>query len=44
LEAMKPDIKRLNPVTNIKNLFKFKTIFELLKSVFKILGALILIY
>jgi|SRR5579862_1136100 len=44
LEAMKPDIKRLNPVTNIKNLFKFKTIFELLKSIFKILGALILIY
>lgn len=44
VEAMKPDIKRLNPVTNIKNLFKFKTLFELLKSVFKILGALILIY
>src|SRR5262245_49830611 len=42
LEAMKPDIKRLNPVTNIKNLFKFKTLFELLKSVLKILGALIL--
>jgi type III secretion protein U len=44
LEAMKPDIKRLNPVTNIKNLFKFKTLFELLKSIFKISGALILIY
>lgn len=43
-EAMKPDIKRLNPVTNIKNMFKFKTIFELLKSIFKITGALILIY
>ncbi len=43
-EAMKPDIKRLNPVTNIKNLFKFKTFFELLKSIFKISGALILIY
>jgi len=43
-EAMKPDIKRLNPVTNIKNLFKFKTIFELLKSVFKITGAFILIW
>jgi type III secretion protein U len=43
-EAMKPDIKRLNPVTNIKNLFKFKTFFELLKSIFKITGALILIY
>lgn len=43
-EAMKPDIKRLNPVTNIKNLFKFKTLFELLKSIFKITGALILIW
>ena len=41
---MKPDIKRLNPVTNIKNMFKFKTLFELLKSIFKITGALILIY
>ncbi len=43
-EAMKPDIKRLNPVTNIKNMFKFKTVFELLKSILKITGALILIY
>jgi type III secretion YscU/HrpY family protein len=44
LESMKPDIKKLNPVTNIKNMFKFKTFFELLKSLFKIAGALILIY
>ncbi|NGX58993.1 MAG: Yop proteins translocation protein U [Chlamydiae bacterium] len=43
-EAMKPDLKKLNPVTNIKNMFKFKTIFELLKSVFKISGAFILIW
>ncbi len=43
-EALKPDIKRLNPVSNIKNMFKFKTIFELLKSIFKITGALVLIY
>lgn len=43
-EAMKPDIKRLNPVTNIKNMFKFKTVFELLKSIFKISGAFILIW
>lgn len=42
--AFTPDIKRLNPVTNLKNLFKFKTIFELLKSVFKITGAFILIW
>lgn len=44
MEAMKPDIKRLNPVENIKNMFKFKTLFELLKSVFKITGAFILIW
>lgn len=42
VESMKPDIKRLNPVSNIKNLFKFKTVFELLKSIFKITGAFIL--
>ncbi|MBI5273613.1 MAG: type III secretion system export apparatus subunit SctU [Chlamydiales bacterium] len=44
MEAMKPDIKKLNPVTNIKNMFKLKTFIELLKSIFKITGALILIY
>ncbi len=42
--VLKPDIKRLNPVENIKNLFKLKTIFELLKSIFKITGAFILIW
>jgi type III secretion protein U len=44
VEAMKPDLKKLNPVTNLKNLFKIKTFIELLKSVVKITGALILIY
>lgn len=44
MEAMKIDLKRLNPVNNIKNMFKFKTIFELLKSIFKIAGAMVLIY
>jgi len=44
LQAMKPDIKRLNPVTNLKGIFKLKTFIELLKSVFKITGAVILIY
>ncbi len=43
-EVMKPDIKRLNPVENIKQMFKFKTIFELIKSILKITGAIILIY
>lgn len=42
--VLKPDLKRLNPITNIKNLFKFKTAFELLKSIFKIAGACIIIY
>ena len=36
MEAMKPDIKRLNPVTNLKNIFKMKTVFELIKSILKI--------
>ncbi len=44
MEAMKPDLKKLNPVSNLKNLFKFKTLFELLKSVLKISGAIFLIY
>ncbi len=43
-EAVKPDLKRLNPVTNIRNLFKMKTLVELIKSILKITGALILIY
>ena len=43
-ESMTPDLKKLNPITNIKNLFKFKTIFELIKSILKITGALLLIY
>ncbi|HCJ84575.1 MAG: EscU/YscU/HrcU family type III secretion system export apparatus switch protein [Chlamydiae bacterium GWC2_50_10] len=43
-EALKPDIKRLNPVTNIRNLFKVKTLVELIKSILKISGAVILIY
>ena len=43
-ESMTPDIKRLNPIDNLKNMFKFKTLFELMKSLFKITGALIMIY
>lgn len=44
VQAMKPDIKRLNPVDNLKNIFKLKTFVELLKSIFKITGAVIIIY
>jgi type III secretion protein U len=44
LQAMKLDIKKLNPVTNLKNLFKLKTAIELIKSILKITGAMLLIY
>lgn len=44
VQAMKPDIKRLNPVDNLKNIFKLKTFVELIKSILKITGAVILIY
>lgn len=43
-EVLKIDLKRLNPVTNIKNMFKLKTWIEMLKSILKITGAMILIY
>jgi type III secretion protein U len=44
LESMKPDIKKLNPITNLKNMFKVKTFVELIKSILKITGAVVLIY
>jgi len=44
MQAMKIDLKKLNPVNGIKNMFKLKTFFELIKSVFKIAGAITLIY
>lgn len=44
LQSMKPDIKKLNPVTNLKNMFKIKTFIELIKSILKIAGAIVLIY
>lgn len=43
-EVLKIDLKRLNPVTNLKNMFKLKTWIELIKSVLKITFAMILIY
>ena len=43
-EVLKPDLQRLNPVTNIKNWFKMKTIFEVIKSILKLTGAVIIIY
>lgn len=43
-EVVKIDLKRLNPVTNLKNMFKMKTWIELIKSILKISGAMFLIY
>ncbi|MCP5469893.1 MAG: flagellar type III secretion system protein FlhB [Chlamydiales bacterium] len=44
VEIFKPDIKKFNVVENLKQKFKMKTVIELLKSVFKIFGAGLLIY
>lgn len=44
LEVITPKLEKLNPVTNLKNLFKFKTVFELLKSILKLTGAFIILY
>lgn len=43
-EVLKIDLKRLNPVTNLKNMFKLKTWVEMIKSILKISGAMLLIY
>lgn len=44
MQAMKLDLKKLNPINGIKNMFKLKTFVELIKSILKITGAIILIY
>ncbi len=43
-EAMKFDLKKLNPIEGIKQKFKLKTLVELIKSVLKITGAAVIIY
>lgn len=43
-EVFKFDIKKFNPVDNLKAKFKMKTIFELIKSLFKIFVASYLVY
>jgi type III secretion protein U len=43
-QAMKFDVKRLNPIEGIKQKFKLKVLVELLKSIAKISGAAIIIY
>jgi type III secretion YscU/HrpY family protein len=44
VEAMKFDIKKLNPIQNLKQKFKMRTLVELLKSVIKISIATYIIY
>jgi type III secretion protein U len=44
VEVFKPNFKKFNPVENIKQKFKMKTLVELFKSVFKIFGAGVLLY
>ncbi len=44
LEVFKPSFKKLNPIDNLKQKFKMKTVIELLKSLLKIGIAGILIY
>lgn len=43
-EIFKPDIKKFNPIDNLKAKFKLKTWFELIKSLFKICGACVIMY
>lgn len=43
-EAMKFDLKKLNPIEGIKQKFKLKVLIDLLKSIAKITGAAIIIY
>ena len=43
-EAMKFDLKKLNPIEGIKQKFKLKVLVELIKSIAKITGAAIIIY
>lgn len=44
LEALKFDLKKLNPIEGIKQKFKLKVLVELIKSMAKIIGAGIIIY
>lgn len=44
MEAMKFDLKKLNPIEGLKQKFKLKVLVELLKSIAKIAGAAIIIF
>lgn len=43
-EVFKPDIKKFDPIANLKQKFKFKTLFEVLKSIAKLTIAGFIIY
>ncbi len=43
-EPMKPQIKRLNAITNLKNMFKMRTLVELLKNIAKMTLIFLLAY
>jgi type III secretion protein U len=43
IEVFKPDIKKFDPIKNLKAKFKLKTLVELIKSMAKIFGASILV-
>lgn len=43
-EVFKPEFKKFNPVENLKQKFKMRTVVELIKSILKIFGAAVLIY
>ena len=43
-EAIKPDLKKLNPIEGFKKLFKLKNFVELIKSIIKISVLSVLIY
>lgn len=44
VEVFKPDIKKFNPVENIKQKFKLRTLIELLKNLAKISAATYIVY
>jgi type III secretion protein U len=44
MEAMKFNLKKLNPIEGIKQKFKLKVFVELIKSILKILGAALIIF
>lgn len=44
VEVFKPDIKKFNPVENIKQKFKLRTLIELIKNLLKIAAATFIVY